>query len=87
MGWVFDALPRPLDPRVRDPVPILQEDGWAPGPVRTGAEDFTLSGFLSVNISAHSELLYRLRYPPTIFHPTSHIAPRTSTEYSTEDRM
>ena len=27
------ALPR------KDPVPIVQEAGWAPGPVRTGAEN------------------------------------------------
>ena len=36
-GW---STPRPggLTPR-KDPVPIVQEAGWAPGPVWTGAEN------------------------------------------------
>ena len=28
---------------VKDPVPIVQEAGWAPGPVRTGAENLALT--------------------------------------------
>jgi hypothetical protein len=28
--WVVNATPRPLYPGVRDPVPIVQESGWAP---------------------------------------------------------
>ena len=28
----------------KDPVPIVQEAGWAPGPVWTGVENFTLIG-------------------------------------------
>jgi len=38
MGWVVNATPRPLYPRETDPVPIVQEAGWVPGPVWTGAE-------------------------------------------------
>ena len=30
----------PLYPRERDPVPVLQGAGWAPGQVWTGAENF-----------------------------------------------
>ena len=37
MGWVVNATPRPLYPRERDPVPIVEEAGWAPGSVWTGA--------------------------------------------------
>ena len=35
-GWL---TPRhwPLNPRERDPVPIVQEAGWAPGPVWMGS--------------------------------------------------
>jgi len=29
----------------KDPVPIVQEVGWAPGPVRTGAENLASSEF------------------------------------------
>ena len=38
MRWVVNATPRPLYPRDRNPVPIVQ-DGWDPGPVWTGAEN------------------------------------------------
>jgi hypothetical protein len=31
-GCVVSITPRPLYPR-KDPVPIVQEAGWAPGPV------------------------------------------------------
>jgi hypothetical protein len=37
MGWVVNATPRPLYPQERDPLPIVQEVGWAPGPAWTGA--------------------------------------------------
>ena len=29
----------------KDPVPIVQEAGWAPGPVMTGAENLVPPGF------------------------------------------
>ena len=29
----------------KDPVPIVQEAGWAPGPVWIGAENFVAPGF------------------------------------------
>ena len=32
-GWVVNATPRPLYPRERYPVPIVEKAGWAPGPV------------------------------------------------------
>jgi len=35
-GWVVSSTPRPHFTPAKDPVPILQEAGWAPGPVRTG---------------------------------------------------
>jgi len=38
MGWV-NATPRPFYRRERQPVPILQEAGWAPVPVWTGEEN------------------------------------------------
>ena len=33
------ATPRLLYPRKKHPVPIVQEAGWAPVPVWTGADD------------------------------------------------
>jgi len=35
---VVNATPRPLYARERDKIPIVQEAGWAPGPVSTGKE-------------------------------------------------
>jgi hypothetical protein len=46
----------------KDPVPIVQEAGWAPGRVWTGAENLVSTGIRSVDRPAHSESLYRLSY-------------------------
>jgi len=37
-GWVFSSTPRPHFTPGKDPVPIVQEAGWIPGLVWTGAE-------------------------------------------------
>ena len=47
----------------KDPVPIVQEAGWALGPVWTGAENLVPTGIRSPDRPARSESLYRLRYP------------------------
>jgi len=38
MGWVVSSTPRPYFTPGKDPVPILQEAGWASGPVWTGGK-------------------------------------------------
>ena len=38
--WTVNVTPRPLYGRKTDPVSIVQEAGWATGPVWTGAENF-----------------------------------------------
>jgi len=44
-GWGVSVTPRQhLTPR-KDPVPIVQEAGWASGPVWTGAENLAPQGF------------------------------------------
>jgi hypothetical protein len=47
----------------KDPVPIVHEGGWAPGPVWTGAENLAPNGIRSPDRPARSESLYRLSYP------------------------
>jgi hypothetical protein len=47
----------------KDPVPNVQEAGWAPGPVWKGAENLALTGIRSPDRPARSESLYRLCYP------------------------
>ena len=37
-GWVVSSTPRPHFTHGKDSVPILQEAGWAPGPVWTGGK-------------------------------------------------
>ena len=63
MIWVINATPRPLYPRERDPVPIVQEAGWAPEPVWTGVEKLALTRICPPDRPARSESQYRLGYP------------------------
>ena len=46
----------------KDPVLIVQEAGWAPGPVWMGAENLAPTGIRSPDRPARSESLYRLSY-------------------------
>ena len=46
----------------KDPVPIVQEAGWASGPVWTGAENLSPTGIRSPGRPARRQLLYRLSY-------------------------
>ena len=55
------ARPGRFTPR-KDPVPVAQEAGWAPGPVWTGAENLASTGIRSPDRPARSQLLYRLSY-------------------------
>ena len=59
-GW---STPRPgrFTPGI-DPVPIVQETGWAPGPVWMGVERLAPTGIRSPDLPARSESLYRLSY-------------------------
>jgi hypothetical protein len=60
---VASPTPWRLYPREREPVPIVQEAGWAPGPVWTSAENLAPTAIRSPDRPARSESLYRLRYP------------------------
>jgi hypothetical protein len=41
--WVVNFKPRPLYPQVRNPVPIEQEDGWAPEAFRSREKSLSLT--------------------------------------------
>jgi len=47
----------------KDPVPVVQEAGWATRPFWTDAENPASTGIQSPDLPDHSESLYRLRYP------------------------
>ena len=62
-GWRVIVTPRPLFKPGKDPVPIVQEAGWFPGLVWTGAENLAHTRIRSSDRPAPSQSLYRLRYP------------------------
>ena len=50
-------------PPGKDPAPNVQEAGWAPGSVSTGAENLAPTEILSPDRPARRQSLYRLPYP------------------------
>jgi len=63
------ARPGRTLPPGKDPVPILQEAGWAPGPVWTGGKSRPHRDSIP-NRPARSQSLYRLSYPAHPFMDT-----------------
>ena len=61
-GWVVSSTPRPHLTRGKDPVPILQEARWAPGPVWTGGKSRPYRDSIP-DRPARSQSLYWLSYP------------------------
>jgi hypothetical protein len=54
---------QPLSTPGKDAVPIVQEAGWAPGPVWTDAENLAPTGIRSQDRPVRSQSLYQLSYP------------------------
>jgi hypothetical protein len=61
-GWGVSVTPWLLFTAGKDPVPIVQEAGWAPGSVWTGAENLVPTRIRSLDHPVCSHLLYRLSY-------------------------
>jgi len=61
-GWVVSSTPRPHFAPGKDPVPILQEAGWAPESVWTGGKTCPHQDSIPDH-PAGSQLLYRLSCP------------------------
>jgi len=55
-------MPQLLFTSGKDLVPTVQEAGWDPGPVWTGAENLTPTRIRSPDRPARSQSLYRLSY-------------------------
>ena len=64
-GWVVSSTPWPHFTPGKDQVPILQEAGWAPGPVWTGGKSRPHRDSIP-DRPARSQSLYRLSYPAHI---------------------
>ena len=63
--WVVSSMPWPHFTPGKDPVPILQEAGWAPGLVCTGGKSCPYRDLIP-DRPAHSQSLYRLSYPARV---------------------
>ena len=61
--WVVSTMPRPLRLLERDPVPIVQEAGWAAGLIWMGVESLAHKGVQTQYCPAHSRSLFCLCYP------------------------
>ena len=70
-GLGVRVTPPPLFTPRKDPVLILQEAGWAPGPVWTGVENLDPTTIRSPDRPARSQSLYRLSYPAHSVKKTS----------------
>ena len=60
-GRVVSTTPRPHFTPRKDPLPILEEAGWAPGPVWTGGKSRPHRDSI-LDHPARSQSLYRLSY-------------------------
>ena len=59
---MVSSMPWPHFTPEKDPIPILQEVGWAPGPVWTGGKSRPHQDSIP-DCPARSQSLYRLSYP------------------------
>ena len=62
---MVSSMPRPDFTPGKDPVPILQEGGWAPGPVWMGGKSRPHRDSIP-DRPTRSQSLYRLSYPAHI---------------------
>ena len=62
-GWGVSVTPQLIFTPGKDPVPIVQETGWAPGPVWTGAKNIATTGIWSpdrpLGLSSYEKKNYR----------------------------
>jgi hypothetical protein len=63
--WVVSSTPRPHFTPGKEPVPIVQEAGWAPGPVWMGGKSRPHRDSIP-DRPARSQSLYRMSYPAHI---------------------
>ena len=80
-GWGVSITPQPLFTPRKDPVPIVWEAGWASELILTGAENLAPTGTPSPDRPAHSQSLYRLRYPAHYSMGTRAYVPRIKQQF------
>jgi hypothetical protein len=71
---VVSSTPRPLFTPGKDSGPIVQEAGWAPGPVWTGGENLAPIGIRSPDRPSRSSVAIPTELPgPLIVYIVEHI--------------
>jgi hypothetical protein len=58
LKWMVSTTPRARYLRDRDPLFILEEAGWAPGPIWKGGEQFDATGIRSPDRPARGDRYY-----------------------------
>ena len=74
------ARPGRTLPPGKDPVPILQEAGWAPEPVWTGGKSRPPRDLI-LDCPARSQSLYRLSYQAHLLYVSQEIFPYSSAAF------
>ena len=85
--WVVSSTPRPHFTSGKDPVPILQEAGWAPGLVWTGAENLVPTGIRSRIVQPVVSLYTDWATRPTYFFEVLFNTTNPSTPTAYEDSL
>jgi len=85
-GWVVSSMPRPHFTPGKDPVPILQEAGWAPASVWTGGKSRPHWDSIP-DRPARSQSLYRLSYPARNIYIYTRTHTYTASKLSKSDRI
>jgi hypothetical protein len=75
MEWVVNPTPRPLYPG-KEPVPIVDEVGWALGPVWPGAENLASRDSISGPSS-----LWRVAVPTELIPPIITVTIKIKTKF------
>ena len=65
-GWVVSSTPRPHFTPGKDPVPILQDAGWAAGSVWTGGKSRPHRDSIPT-VQPIAQLVYRTSYPAHVW--------------------
>jgi len=61
-GWGFSVTPRPIFTSGKDPVSIVQEAGWAPGPVWTSDAVMYSVHILSPKITRRANIRTKVKW-------------------------
>jgi hypothetical protein len=64
---MVSVTPRPHFISGKDPVPIIQGAGWAPGPVWTGGENLAPTGIRSPDLPIRNQIIMLLQLLKLIF--------------------